>query len=164
MSISSKLEIVASGERDLVMTRVFHAPAQLVYAAHTQPELVKRWLGIFGGWALPVCEIDLRVGGSARYVWRHSDGREMGMTQTYREIVANERIVSSEAFDTAWYEGECVGTLTLRPENGKTLLTNTLRYASKQVRDAVLASPMEKGVAASYDKLAEIVLVGAAQI
>ena len=74
----------------------------------------------------------------------------------------NERIVSSEAFDAAWYEGECIGTLTLLPQQGKTLLTSTLRYSSQKVRDAILASPMEKGVAASYDKLAEIVLAAAA--
>jgi uncharacterized protein YndB with AHSA1/START domain len=150
------LKITTPSDREIAMTRVFDAPRTLVFDAHTKPELVKQWLGVFGGWSLAVCEIDLRVGGSFRYVWRKSNGREMKMRGVYREIVPAERIVSTEEFDDPWYEGEAVGTLVLVEHAGKTTLTNTVRYESTAVRDAVLASPMEHGVVASYDKLAEV--------
>jgi len=80
----------------------------------------------------------------------------MGMRGVYREIVPAERIVSTESFDEPWYEGEAVGTVVFVEQGGKTTVTNTVLYASKAVRDAVLKSPMESGVAASYDKPAEL--------
>ncbi|PYO76333.1 MAG: ATPase [Gemmatimonadetes bacterium] len=139
------------------MTRVFNAPRRLVFDAHTKPELVKRWLLGPPGWSMPVCEIDLRVGGKYRYVWRSdSDGTEMGMGGVYREVLAPERIVTTERFDEAWYPGEGVGTLLLVERGGKTTLTNTMRYESRAARDGVLKSGMEKGVAESYDRLAEL--------
>ena len=156
MTSPGNLTITTPTDRDIAMTRVFDAPRRLVFAAHTKPELLKRWLGVFGGWALVACEIDLRVGGGSRFVWRRADGRSMGMRGVYREIEAPERIVTTESFDDPWYEGEAVGTLLLVERGGRTTLTNTLRYASKQVRDAVLKSPMERGVSASYDKLADL--------
>ena len=153
---TGKLQVTTPSEREIAMTRVFDAPRRLVYDAHTKPELVKRWLGVFGGWSLAVCEIDLRVGGSYRYVWRRDSGTEMGMGGVYREIVPGERIVATELFDDPWYEGEAVGTTTFVEEGGKTTLTTTVLYASREVRDAVLKTPMETGVAASYDKLEEL--------
>jgi uncharacterized protein YndB with AHSA1/START domain len=149
------LTITTPSDREIVMTRVFDAPKRLVYEAHTRPELVKRWLGVFNGWTLDVCEINLRVGGTARFVWRGPGRAEMGMTMTYREITAPERIVTTEKFDDPWYEGEGVSTLTLVERDGKTTLTNTMLYDTKAIRDAILASPMETGVAASYDMLAD---------
>jgi uncharacterized protein YndB with AHSA1/START domain len=139
------------------MTRVFDAPRHLVFEACSKPELVRQWLLGPEGWSMPVCEIDLRVGGSYRYVWRHSDGREMGMGGVYREIVIPERVVATEKFDEAWYPGEAVGTLVLVERDGETTLTQTMLYDSRQTRDAVLKSPMETGVAASYDRLEKIV-------
>ncbi|MFN2384818.1 MAG: SRPBCC domain-containing protein [Thermoanaerobaculia bacterium] len=118
--------------------------------------MVKPWLGVFGGWSLDICEINLRVGGTFRYVWRGTDGKEMGMRGVYREIVPSEKIVATEQFDDPWYEGEAVGTTTFVEQGGKTTLTTTVRYASKEVRDAVLKTPMEHGLAASYDKLADV--------
>jgi uncharacterized protein YndB with AHSA1/START domain len=156
MTKTGALEITTPTDRELAMTRVFDAPSRLVFEAHTKPELVKRWLGVFGGWSLDVCEIDLRVGGAYRYVWRNVDGKEMGMGGVYREIVPAERIVATEKFDDPWYEGEAVATTRFVEQGGKTTLTTTVRYASKEIRDAVLKSPMETGVAASYDKLAEM--------
>src|SRR5678816_4821424 len=97
------LQITTRGDRELVMARVFDAPRHLVFEACSKPELVRRWLLGPDGWSMPVCEIDLRVGGSYRYVWRHSDGREMGMGGVYREIIVPERIVATEKFDEAWY-------------------------------------------------------------
>jgi len=156
MKSTGTLQVTTPTDREIAMTRVFDAPPRLVYDAWTKPELLKRWLGVFGGWKLAVCEIDLKVGGTYRYVWRGPDGAEMGMRGVYREIVPSERIVCTEVFDQPWYEGEAVDTLVFVEQGGKTTATTTVLYASKAVRDAVLKSPMEHGVAAGYDRLAEI--------
>ncbi len=156
MMKTGSLKVTTPTDREITMSRVFDAPRRLVYDAYTKPELLKRWLGVFGALSFVVCEIDLRVGGSYRFVWRGRDGNDMGMRGVYREIVPVERIVSTESFDEPWYEGQAVGTVTFVEQDGKTTLTITVRYASKEVRDAVLKSPMEQGVAASYDMLAEL--------
>jgi uncharacterized protein YndB with AHSA1/START domain len=138
------------------MTRVFDAPKRMVFDAYTKPEILKRWLGVFGGWSFAVCEVDLRVGGAYRFVWRHADGMEMAMGGVYREVVPGEKIVSTEKFDQPWYPGEATGTVTFVEQGGKTTLTMTIEYDSKATRDGVLASPMETGVSASFDTLAGI--------
>jgi uncharacterized protein YndB with AHSA1/START domain len=113
--------------------------------------LLKRWFGIFAGWALTVCEIDLRVGGRFRFVWRNADGQIMGMSGTYREVVAPERIVHTEKFDD--YPGEALSTTVLAEESGRTTLTMTILYETKEIRDSVLKSGMERGIAASFENL-----------
>ena len=150
------LKVTTPSDRQIVLTRTFDAPRRLVFDAYTKPELLKRWLGVHGGWSLAVCEIDLRVGGAYRYVWRGPDGAEMGMGGVYREVVPPERIVSTEKFDQPWYPGEAVGTVVMLERDGKTTVTTSLLYESKEARDVVLRSPMEQGVAASYDRLAEV--------
>lgn len=157
MMNTGQLVITAHGDRELVITRVFNAPRKLVFAAWTKPELVKQWLLGPPGWAMPVCEIELTVGGKYRYVWqRVSDGQSMGMGGVYREIVPPERIVVTEQFDEAWYPGQALITLVLTEKDGKTTATQTVQYESKEARDAVLKSPMESGVAASFDRMAEL--------
>jgi uncharacterized protein YndB with AHSA1/START domain len=157
MRDTGALKVAARGDRELVMTRVFAAPRTLVFDAFTKPELVKRWLLGPPGWSMPVCEIDLRVGGEYRYVWREDrEGTEMGMGGVYREIVVPERLVATERFDQSWYPGEAVGTIVLAEQGGRTTLTQTLLYDSRAARDVVVKSPMETGVAASYDRLAEL--------
>jgi uncharacterized protein YndB with AHSA1/START domain len=96
------------------------------------------------------------VGGSYRYVWHGTAGKKMSMRGVYREIVPHERIVATESFDDPWYEGEAIDTVVFVEQGGKTTLTSTVLYASKEIRDAVLKSPMEHGVAASFDNLAEV--------
>jgi uncharacterized protein YndB with AHSA1/START domain len=158
------LQVTTPSDREIAMTRTFDAPRALVFEAFTKPELVKRWLLGPDGWSMPVCEIDLRVGGKYRYVWRRDkDGKEMSMGGVFREIVAPERIVSTEQFDDPWYPGEALGTLTLVEHDGKTTITQTMLYASREVRDAVLKSGMERGVVASYDRLEHILLSGTAR-
>jgi uncharacterized protein YndB with AHSA1/START domain len=138
------------------MTREFNAPRRLLFDAFTKPEMVRQWLLGPPGWSMPVCEIDLKVGGKYRYVWRQdSDGTEMGMGGVYREIVAPERLVSTEKFDEAWYPGEAVGTIVLSEQSGKTTVTQTILYESREARDAILKTGMEKGLAASYERLAD---------
>jgi len=96
------------------------------------------------------------VGGAYRYVWRHANGREMGMGGVYREIVPQERVVCTELFDEAWYAGEALVTNVLVEQGGKTTLTLTSRFGSRETRDAVLKSGMESGVAVSYDRLEQL--------
>ena len=156
MKNEGKLQITTPSDRDVAMTRVFDAPRRLVFDAFTKPELIKRWLGVRAGWTMPVCEVDLRVGGAYRYVWRGAKGQDMGMGGVFREIEAPERIVATEKFDESWYPGEAVDTTVFVEQGGKTTVTTTVRYESKDARDAVLKTPMATGVAESYDKLAEL--------
>jgi uncharacterized protein YndB with AHSA1/START domain len=153
---AGQLQITTPSDREIAMTRVFDAPRDMVFDAWTKPELLTRWLGVRGGWTFAVCEVDLRVGGAYRFVWRGPTGNEMGMGGVYREIVRPERLVATERFDDPWYEGEALDTTTFVEQNGQTTATTTVRYASREVRDAVLQSPMERGVAESYDKLDEV--------
>jgi uncharacterized protein YndB with AHSA1/START domain len=154
MKNSEAFNIKAQGDREIVVTRVFDAPRQLVFDAYTRPELIQKWLLGPDGWSMPVCKIDLRPGGRYRYVWRNdSSGHEMGMSGVYREVVARERIVATEVFDEAWYPGEATDTILLSEQAGKTTLTQTIVYNSRETRDAVLKSPMQTGMAMSYDRL-----------
>jgi uncharacterized protein YndB with AHSA1/START domain len=151
------LKVTTRGDREIVMTREFNAPRRLVFDAFTKPELVKQWLLGPPGWSMPFCEIDLRVGGAYRYVWRRDfDGTEMGMGGVFREIVLQERIVSTEVFDKAWYPGEALGTFLFSEVGGKTTVTQVVFYQSREARDGVLRSGMESGVAASYERLAQL--------
>ena len=150
------LTVTLPTDREIALSRVFDAPRHLVFEAYTKPDLVKRWLGALAGWSWAVCEIDLRVGGSYRYVWRGPGGVEMGMRGVFMEVVRPERIVATEAFDQSWYPGEAVDTVTLVEQEGRTTLTITVRYESQETRDAVLKSPMEQGVAAGFDALATV--------
>jgi uncharacterized protein YndB with AHSA1/START domain len=153
MTDAKKLQIATPNEREIVMTRVFKAPRHLLFDAHTKPELLKRWLFGPDGWSLAECEVDLRVGGRYRYVWRHPKKPEMGMGGVIREVVAPERLVASEKFDDAWYPGESVNTLVLVEQGGKTTLTQTMTYESREARDTALKSGMDDGMAAGYDRI-----------
>lgn len=150
------MQLSTPGDREIVMSRVFNAPCSLVYEAFTKPELLKRWLGRHAGWQMTVCEIDLRPGGKYRYGWEGRDGMKMSMGGEYREIVPATRIVATELFDDPWYPGGAVGTTTFVEQGGKTTLSMSVLYASKEARDAVLKTPMEQGVAAGLETLAGI--------
>jgi uncharacterized protein YndB with AHSA1/START domain len=157
MPVTGGLEIKARGDREIVITRVFNAPRALVFDAFTKPALMKRWLYGPDGWSLPVCEVDLRVGGAYRYLWRDEGrGIEMGAHGTYKEVVPPERLVFTEQFDDPWYPGEAIGTLRLTENQGRTVLEQTMLYASREARDGVLASPMDEGMSQSYDRLAQL--------
>ena len=163
MKYSESFDVIADGDREIVIMRNFDAPRRLVFDAYTTPELVKRWLLGPPGWTMPVCEIDLCVGGKYRYVWRNQDGTEMGMGGVYREIVRPERLVATESFDQSWYPGEALDTTVFVEENGKTTFTLTVLYESRAARDAVLKSPMEQGMAAGFDRLEELLASTQAQ-
>ncbi|HEV8483133.1 MAG TPA: SRPBCC family protein [Blastocatellia bacterium] len=155
--MSDTLKVTTPSDREIVVTRVFEAPRSLVFDCMSKPELVKQWLLGPPGWTMPVCEIDLRVGGRYRYVWRGPDGSEMGMGGVYREIVRPERIVQSELFDQDWTGGETVGTALLTEEGSRTTLTIKVLYSSKEARDGALRTGMTEGMAAGYDRLAKLV-------
>src|SRR5438093_12929728 len=125
MKNTGTLQATTPTDREIAMTRLFDAPRKLVFDAWTKPELLKRWFGP-PGWSLVICEIDLKVGGAYRYVWRREhDGTDMGMGGVYREIVPPERIVNTESFDDSWYPGEALDTTVLVEQGGKTTLTTT---------------------------------------
>lgn len=140
-------------DREAVMTRVVDAPRRLVWAAWTNPEHVPNWMLGPEGWTMPVCEIDLRPGGTWHFVWRRSDGTEMGMRGEYREITPPERLVSTESWGDDW--PETLNTLVLAEEDGKTTITQTMLYPSKEARDAALQTGMTDGASMTFDRLAE---------
>jgi uncharacterized protein YndB with AHSA1/START domain len=156
MKHSGNLTVTTPSDREIAMSRVFNAPRRLVFDAYTKCEHLKRWMGVVPGWTFDVCEIDLRVGGSYRYLWRNVDGSQMGMGGTYREVVPSERLVATEKFDEAWYEGEAVETTTFVETNGKTTLTVSVLYASKAARDSALESGATDGMTAGFDNLDEV--------
>jgi uncharacterized protein YndB with AHSA1/START domain len=163
MNHAGSLKVTTPTDREIVMTRVFDAPRELVYEAMSRPELLKRWLFGPPGWSMTVCEDDLRVGGTFRWAWRGPDGAEMAMHGVYREVNPPERVVRTEAFDFGCPSqmGEQLATLALTEQGGKTTLTLMVLYPSREARDGAIASGMEKGVAAGYDRLDEMLASGA---
>jgi len=141
-------------DEQILITRDFDAPKHLVYKAWTTPELVKRWWNAKRG-DVTNAEIDLRVGGRWRYVMVTDDGFEVGFHGEYREIVPNERIVSTEVYE-GMPEGEAVNTLTLTEEDGRTTLTVLVQHTSKEHRDAHIDSGMEAGMQDAMDLLEQV--------
>jgi uncharacterized protein YndB with AHSA1/START domain len=150
------VHVTTPNDREIRVTREFDAPRSLVWECHTRPEHVRRWMLGPDGWSMPVCEIDLQVGGRYRHVWRNdTDGSQFGFRGQYREIVAPARLVHSENWDGA-PEGEgndAVCTLELTEKAGRTTLTYSMLFPSKEVRDQALQSGMTDGMAAGYDRL-----------
>ena len=158
MTGADTLRVTTPGDREIALTRVFEAPRKRVFAALTRPELVQRWLSGPPGWSLPICEIDLRIGGGFRFVWCRPDGAEMGLRGVYREVAPPERLGHTELFDQDWTGGETKVTTLLHEDAGRTTLTVTILYPSEEARDGALRSGMEQGLAASYDRLAELLM------
>jgi uncharacterized protein YndB with AHSA1/START domain len=156
MSNIGKLQISTPSDREVLFTRVFEAPATLVYDAHTKPDLVRRWLLGPPGWTMPVCDIDLRVGGKYRYVWKNADGREMGMGGIYREIVASVKLVTTELFDEDWTGGETTATTAFVEKGGKTTVTTSVIYPSHEFRDGALKTRMADGMESGFARLDDL--------
>jgi uncharacterized protein YndB with AHSA1/START domain len=156
MKSSGNLKITMPTDREIVMTREFDAPRRLVFDAWTKPELVRRWLLGPPGWTMPVCEIDFRVGGAYRFVWRSAESPDLTLAGVHLEIAAPERIVTTQVFDPDWTGGEAVGTLVLTERGGRTTATNSVLYSSKEARDAALKTGMAEGVEAGYQRLEQL--------
>ena len=154
MTSSGTAVVTLPTDTQILITRNFDAPKHLVYKAYTSPELIKRWWGGDRG-NVTLAEVDLRVGGQWRYVMTANEGSEVAFHGEFREIVPNERIVSTEIFE-GMPEGEAVSTVTLDEENGRTTLTNLSEYPSKEIRDAVINSGMEGGMQESMDHLEQV--------
>ena len=153
---SDSFEVTTPSDREIRMTRLFNAPRALVFEAMTRPEHVTQWWGRLGdGYSVPVCEIDLRVGGRWRFVNRHPHG-EAAFHGEYREITPPSRCVFTEIFED-FPDTVSVVTAELAEEAGKTRLTATVRYPSPEVRDMVLATGMSTGAGISYDRLEDLV-------
>src|SRR5262245_22698927 len=152
--VKNVLNVTTPTDREIVITRQFEAPRRLVWDALAKPELLKRWLFGPPGWEMTLCEDDLRPGGVLRWAWRGPEGAEMMMTGVYREVVPPERIVRTESYlvGCAPQSGEQLATLVLTEKGGKTLLTLTVSYPSKEARDGAIASGMDRGIAAGYDR------------
>lgn len=156
MKRSGTLTVTTQSDRDIVMTRMFDAPKEMVFEALTKCELIKRWLLGPDGWTMEVCTVDLRVGGEYRYEWSHTSGSKMGMGGTFTEVDPPDRLSATEKFDESWYPGEATNTTVLTEVGGQTKLTLIVTYESREARDAVLQSPMEVGVEMGYDRLADV--------
>ena len=153
---SHTFTVTTPSDHEIRMTRLFDAPRELVFEAMTRPEHVKEWWGRLGeGYSVPVCEIDLRVGGAWRFVNRHPHG-EAAFHGEYLEIAPPGRLVFTEIFEE-FPDSVSVVKTEFTEESGKTRMTATVRYPSIEVRDAVIESGMSQGAAISYDRLEDLV-------
>ena len=146
-------------DEQILITRTFAAPPELVWKAWTTPDLVKRWWHANRG-EVTLCEIDLRVGGSWRFVTVSPDGFEVAFHGEYREVLPNERLVATEIYEGAWQPGEpeqgTVNTTTFAAADGGTALTILVEAPSKQLRDAIIDSGMEDGLQDALDLLEQV--------
>jgi uncharacterized protein YndB with AHSA1/START domain len=138
-------------DREIVATRLVDAPRTLVWEAWTRPEHLPQWLLGPDGWTMPICEIDLRPGGAWHFVWQGPKGARLEMRGVWREVVPPERLVRTESWGEEW--PETLNTLVLSEEEGKTLMTCTVLYPSKEARDQALETGMKEGWSESYDRL-----------
>jgi uncharacterized protein YndB with AHSA1/START domain len=154
---SGTATVTLPSDTEILITRAFDAPRHLVYRAWTTPELVRRWWPGRQG-EMTVCEIDLRVGGRWRYVMATGDGQEVAFHGEYREIVPDQRIVNTEVFELPGApEGEpALNVVTFTEARGRTTLSLLVRAASRQERDAIVASGMEVGMQQQMDLLEQV--------
>lgn len=150
------IHVTTPGEREVVFTRDFNAPRRLLFECWTRPELLKRWLYGPEKWKLETCEIDLRVGGKLRFVWRSDTDTGMGMSGVYREIVRDERLVFTELFDEDWTEGEALVTLTFEEHEGKTTQRQKVLYSSRAARDGAMQTDMVEGMKMGDERLEKL--------
>jgi uncharacterized protein YndB with AHSA1/START domain len=166
MGNASKLGVTQPNDREVHVSRVFNAPPAVVFDAFTKPQLVKRWMLGPPGWTMPVCEMDLRVGGKFTWRWRGEDGKEFGFSGEFKEVVRPSRIVHTENFDPGdvggTMGGEALVTSEFKPQAGGTLYTVKIRYQSKADRDAAVKTGMTDGMEMSYVKLDSLLVAAAA--
>jgi uncharacterized protein YndB with AHSA1/START domain len=154
---SGTATVTLRGDREILITRDFNAPKHLVYRTLTEPDLVKRWWNAKRG-TVTVCEIDLRVGGTWRYLMVTPDGGEVGFHGRFREIVPDERIVQTEIFEMPGLTDDDASTNTcsLAERDGVTTMTVLVRHVLPEHRDAQIGSGMEAGMQDAFDLLEEV--------
>ena len=148
--------VTLPSDTQVLITRDFNAPPHLVYKAYTTPELVRRWWAGRRG-TMTVADIDLRVGGTWRFVMTSTEGMEIAFHGTYREIVPDERLVHTEVYE-AMPDAEVVNTITFAEAEGRTKMTVLVDCRSKELRDGMMASGMETGMQEAYDLIEEIAI------
>ena len=141
-------------DREVVMTRVVDAPRRIVYEAWAPPRHLQQWMLGPEGWTMPVCEMDLRPAGAFRYVWCKVGGTEMTSGGTIREVVPPERLVTTESWGPEW--PETVNTVVFTESGGRTIITLTMAYPSKEARDAALQTGMKEGMDVSFARFDEL--------
>lgn len=154
------IEVTQPSDRQVQVVRTFKAPRQLVWDAHTKPELMQKWCYGYDGWTLPVCEMDVREGGKYRWRWRSDkDGSEFGFFGTFSEVMAPSKLAHDQYFDpgdvdyTIPVGDPCFITLELNEVGGVTALTNTMAFVSKEARDQALATGMTDGMEVGYIRI-----------
>ncbi|MET8268335.1 SRPBCC domain-containing protein [Micromonospora arida] len=154
-NVDDPLVVHTPGDREIVLSRLFEAPARLVFAAFTRPELLARWYGA-RGWRLTECDVDLRIGGRWRFVSQGPEGARMVQAGVYRQIEPPHRLVCTERFDDQSYPGETLVSHEFSEVAGRTTVTTTLLYATAEGRNIVLRYPMARGVGQSFTRLADL--------
>ncbi|RAO34838.1 Glutathione transferase [Micromonospora saelicesensis] len=154
-NLDDPLVVHTPGDREIVLSRLFEAPAQLVFAAFTRPELLARWYGA-RGWRLTECDVDLRIGGRWRFVSQGPEGARMVQSGVYQQIEPPHRLVCTELFDDQSYPGETLVSHEFSEVAGRTTVTTTLLYATAEGRNIVLRYPMARGVGQSFTRLADL--------
>lgn len=164
------VRVETPNDREVVVIREFEAPAQLIWDCHTKPELITRWLLGPPGWSMPHCTVDLRVGGRYRYVWRNeADGSQFGSFGIHTEVVAPERMVTTERMDgldgqpldienPAEVGDPTINTLTLTEAAGMTTLRIAMVFPTAEIRDMAVGSGMSDGMGMGYDRLEALLL------
>lgn len=142
-------------DREFCATRAFDAPRELVWKAYTDPEHLKQWMGGYEGWAWVACEVDLRPGGAYRFEWRKDDGSELAISGVHQEVEPPARLVATESWGPGW--PDALNTLLFTEEDGRTTLTVTVLYPSKEARDAAIATGMSDGMSVSFDQLDRVI-------
>lgn len=153
MEATKTLQIAQPSDLEVELRRSLAAPRELVFRAFTEAELIKQWMLGPGDWSMPVCEVDLRVGGGYRHVWRKPGVPDMGLTGEFVEVTPPERLVASESFDEDWTGGATIVTTTFDDRAGSTVVTTTVKYSSTEARDAAVRTGMADGMEAGYQRL-----------
>ncbi len=162
VSTQKKLSIATPTDTQIVMTRSFDAPVELVWKAMTTPEFLRKWLFNPPGWTMSRCDEDIRVGGSYRWEWNGPDGKlAMAMHGTYREVVPLDHLTRTETFEMGCQPMDpAMCSLAFKRSGGTTIMTITCTYSTKQARDGALASGMETGMNIGYDQLDQMLAGG----
>jgi len=156
---TDQAQVTLPSDREVKVTRSFRAPRALVYRAYTEAELVRRWLLGPPGWSMPVCEMDVRVGGRYKWRWRsEEDGSEFGFSGAFREVQPSAKLVHTEAYEPGTVGGgypgnDAIVTVTFTEDGGVTTVTTLIDFGSKEARDAALATGMTDGMEQSYQLL-----------